>query len=69
MPYIVSTSDLVVTVPLKLAEQACAPFRPAYVTPPLRLPTLQTNLFRHRRYADDEGNRWLRELIGTLFVE
>jgi DNA-binding transcriptional LysR family regulator len=69
VPYIVSSSDLVVTVPLKLAEQAAAPFKLAYVTPPLRLPTLQTNLFWHRRYAGDEGNCWLRELIGTLFVE
>jgi len=69
VPYIVGSTDLVVTVPLKLAEQAAAPFKLAYVAPPLRLPALQTNMFWHRRYNDDEGNRWLRELVGGLFVE
>ena len=69
VPYIVSSTDLVVTVPQKLAERAAAPFNLAYVRPPLRLPALQTNLFWHRRYHVDEGNQWLRGLIGQLFVE
>lgn len=69
VPYIVSSTDLVVTVPQKLAERAAAPFNLAYVRPPLRLPMLQTNIFWHRRYNEDEGNQWLRELICTLFVE
>lgn len=68
-PYIVSTSDLVVTVPQKLAERAAVPFNLAYLRPPMRLPELQTNMFWHRRYNDDEGNQWLRGLIGGLFVE
>lgn len=69
VPYIVGSSDLVVTVPQKLAEAAAAPFGLACVRPPLRLPVLQTNLFWHRRYAEDQGNRWLRECIGAMFVE
>lgn len=69
VPYIVSSTDLVVTVPQKLAERAAAPFNLAYIRPPLRLPTLQTNLFWHRRYGEDEGNHWLRGVIGELFVE
>jgi DNA-binding transcriptional LysR family regulator len=69
VPYIVSTTDLVATVPQKLAERAAAPFQLEYVESPLCLPTLQTNMFWHRRYNQDEGNRWLRGLLATIFSE
>lgn len=63
VPYIVSSTDLLVTVPKKLAERAAAPFNLEYVKPPLRLPALQTNIFWHRRFNQDEGNQWLRNFI------
>lgn len=69
VPYIVSATDLVATVPQKLAERAAAPFGLAVAASPLRLPTLQTNMFWHRRYNQDEGNRWLRGLVAQLFAE
>ena len=69
VPYIVGSTDLVVTVPQKLAERAAAPFGLAWVRPPLRLPVLQTNVFWHRRYNEDGGNQWLRECVGGIFVE
>lgn len=69
VPYIVSSTDLLVTVPQKLAESAAAPFKLQYVKPPLRLPTLQTNVFWHRRFNQDEGNQWLRNIIGQHFSE
>lgn len=69
VPYIVSTTDLLVTVPQKLAESAAAPFNLLYVKPPLRLPALQTNVFWHRRFNQDEGNQWLRNLIVGQFSE
>ncbi len=69
VPYIVSTADLLVTVPQKLAERAAAPFNLHYVKPPLRLPSLQTNMFWHRRYNQDEGNQWLRGFIAEHFAE
>lgn len=69
VPYIVSGSDLVVTVPQKLAERAAAPFNLRYINPPLVLPTLQTNVFWHRRYNQDDGNQWLRNLIAETFAE
>lgn len=67
--YIVSTTDLVATVPQKLAERAAAPFQLAILPSPLQLPGLQTNVFWHRRYNQDEGNRWLRGLVADLFAE
>ena len=69
VPYIVSSTELVVTVPYKLAERAAAPFNLQFAKPPLRLPALQTNIFWHRRYHQDEGNQWLRALIAELFAE
>lgn len=69
VPYIVSGSDLVVTVPQKLAERAAAPFGLKWVKPPLALPTLQTNMFWHRRYHQDPGSQWLRALVLETFAE
>ncbi len=69
VPYIVSTSDLVVTVPQKLAESAAKPFGLKWIEPPLALPALQTNVFWHRRFNHDPGIQWLRGLIGDVFAE
>jgi DNA-binding transcriptional LysR family regulator len=69
VPYILSSTDLVATVSQKLAERAAGPFQLRYAEPPLRLPALQTNMFWHRRYNQDEGNRWLREVVAELFSE
>lgn len=69
VPYVVSANDLVVTVPQKFAERAAEPFGLRFVKPPLRLPALQTNIFWHRRYHQDAGNQWLRQLISEHFVE
>lgn len=69
VPTIVSASDLVVTVPQKLAERAGPPFGLAWITPPLALPALQTNMFWHRRYHQDPGSAWLRNLLVRAFAE
>jgi DNA-binding transcriptional LysR family regulator len=69
VPYIVATSELVVTVPQKLAESAAGPFGLQWIEPPLALPTLQTNVFWHRRFNHDPGIGWLRGLIVEVFAE
>jgi DNA-binding transcriptional LysR family regulator len=69
VPYIVASSDLVVTVPQKLAESAAKPFGLKWIEPPLQLPTLQTNVFWHRRFNHDPGIQWLRGLIADVFGE
>lgn len=69
VPYIVSTTDLVATVPRKLAERAAEPFQLQVTPSPLGLPALQTNMFWHRRYNQDEAGRWLRALVTGLFAE
>ena len=69
VPYMAATSDLVVTVPQKLAERAAVPFGLEWIVPPLELPALQTNVFWHRRYNQDPGNQWLRGLLAEVFAE
>lgn len=69
VPYIISSADLLVTVPQKLAESAAQPFNLQFVAPPLRLPSLQTNIFWHRRFQQDDANQWLRGLIAGQFAE
>lgn len=69
VPYIISNTDMVVTVPAKLAEQACGPFGLAYIASPVRLPMLHTSVFWHRRYNQDGGNQWLRGMIAACFTE
>lgn len=69
VPYIVASSDLVVTVPQKLAERAAQPFGLEWAAPPLDLPLLQTNIFWHRRFNQDPGNGWLRSLLAEVFAE
>jgi DNA-binding transcriptional LysR family regulator len=69
VPYIISATDMVVTVPSKLAERACGPFGLSFIQPPLRLPALHTNIYWHRRYNQDTGNQWLRGLIAECFKE
>jgi DNA-binding transcriptional LysR family regulator len=69
VPYIVSASELVVTVPQKLAERAALPFGLHWIVPPLELPELQTKLFWHRRFNQDPGNQWLRALVAEVFGE
>ena len=69
VPYIISNTDMVVTVPARLAQQACEPFGLSFIPPPLRLPALHTSVFWHRRYNQDSGNQWLRGLIGECFAE
>ncbi|MBX9868223.1 MAG: LysR family transcriptional regulator [Burkholderiaceae bacterium] len=69
VPYIISTTDLLVTVPQKMAERAAQHFKLESGKPPMRLPSLQTNLFWHRRFHQDDGNLWLRNMLAKQFTE
>ncbi len=69
VPYILSSTDMVATVPQKLAELASGPFQLEQAPSPLGLPALQTNMFWHRRYHQDSGLCWLRELVADHFSE
>ncbi len=69
VPWIVAESDLVVTVPQKLAHKAAEPFGLVVRELPLALPQFEVNVFWHRRNHRDPANRWLRELLVQLFAQ
>lgn len=69
VPYIISGSDLVVTVTDKLAEATRERFGLEVREHPQPFPEIPINLFWHRRYHQDAGNRWLRALCFELFAE
>ncbi|CAO1669136.1 Transcriptional regulator, LysR family [Halomonas sp. NYA30] len=69
VPYIVSSSDLVVTVTSKLAEATRMRFGLVVREHPLAFPEIPINLFWHRRFHQDPGNRWLRGLMFEMFSE
>lgn len=68
VPYIVSATDLLATVPGRLADSAAARFGLRTLTPPVRVPALQSNLYWHARFQRDGGNQWLRALIVDSFA-
>ncbi len=67
--HILHGSDLVATVPERLAQALAAPFALSYVRHPARLPEIGINLFWHARYNKDPANAWLRSLIIRLHGE
>lgn len=69
VPYIISSSDLVVTVTDKLAEATRKRFGLTVREHPLMFPEIAINLFWHRRFHQDPGNRWLRGLMFSMFSE
>lgn len=67
--HILNDSDLVATVPERLAQALVKPFRLAYAPHPATLPEIAINLFWHERYNKDPANAWLRSLIIQLHGE
>ena len=69
VPSILSHTDLLVTVPEKLAYSAAQIFALESMKPKIKMPQLQTNIFWHKRFHQDPGNCWLRALLAEFFSE
>ncbi|MDW7745551.1 LysR family transcriptional regulator [Halomonas sp.] len=69
VPYIISHTDLVVTVTDKLAEVTHERFALTMREHPLPFPEIPIKVFWHRRFHQDAGNRWLRGLLFEMFAE
>jgi len=67
--YLLRDTDLVATVPNKLAEILCDPFGLIYVPHPVSLPLTDINLLWHARSHRDPACQWLRNLLFDLFAE
>jgi len=69
VPYIISESDLVVTVTDKLARATRDRLGLELREHPLLFEEIPINLFWHRRFHQDPGTRWLRSLVFDMFSE
>jgi DNA-binding transcriptional LysR family regulator len=68
LPLVIAGSDLVVTMPSRLAE-AFARLIPIQVPPfPVRIPAFDIKLFWHQRAHKDAANKWLRDCFVRLFA-
>ena len=68
-PYIVAETDIIATVPEKLALQTATKFGLIIKPHPVEIPPAQINMVWHRRFHQDLGNIWLRNLMFELFAE
>jgi DNA-binding transcriptional LysR family regulator len=62
-PYIVATSDLVATVPERLAHLVSRSLSLEVKEPPIPVPGFAVFLYWHRRFHDDPAHVWLRSQI------
>lgn len=64
--HILQSTDMVATVPERLAQRMAEPFGLVYVNHPVKLPEIAINLFWHAKYHKDPANQWLRGLVFEL---
>lgn len=67
--HMLSTTDMVATVPERYAMRCLVPFKLAYVKHPVDLPKIGINLFWHAKAHKEPGNQWLRQVIADLFSD
>lgn len=65
--HILQSSDLIATVPERLADRLLGPFGLAKVAHPAKLPDTAINVFRHAKYHRSPAHRWLRGILFALF--
>ncbi len=69
IPKIIADSDLVVTVPARVAESWADQTAVRVHELPLAIPSFDVSLFWHPRFVNDPPIEWLRELMLRLFRE
>ncbi len=63
VPLMVEASDLIATLPEKIALRAAASTQVRSVPPPIELPTYSVSQYWHERSHQDPANQWLRQLL------
>ncbi len=67
--HILQSTDLIATVPERLAERMTRPFGLQYVPHPVKLPEMAINLFWHAKYHRDPANQWLRGVLFSMYAD
>lgn len=69
VPALIAQSDMIATVPRRLALAALASHNIQILANPVRLPAYGVKQFWHKRLHDDPAHRWFRRLMVTLFKD
>ena len=69
IPFIIATTDLVVTVPLAVGTTFASVANIRLVDPPLAIPTFDLKQHWHRKRNDDARHQWLRAMVTDLFSD
>ncbi|MBT9595507.1 MAG: LysR family transcriptional regulator [Vitreoscilla sp.] len=67
--HILQSSDLVATVPERLAQRLAEPFGLAYLPHPVKLPEIAINVFWHAKVHRSPASQWLRGVVFDLFAD
>ena len=67
--HILQHSDMVATIPERLAQALIGPFGLAYVNHPAMLPEIAINMLWHAKYHKDPANEWLRSLVFRVHAD
>lgn len=63
VPFIVANSDLIATVPQRLAQCFKQQLKLQVLPAPLAIPPFHLMMLWHERFTSDPAHRWLREII------
>ncbi|SNS90150.1 transcriptional regulator, LysR family [Noviherbaspirillum humi] len=69
IPFIIASTDLLVTVPYAVGESFTKIANIRLIHPPLEVPKFDLKQHWHRKFHKDEANMWLRSVIAKLFVD
>lgn len=69
VPMILARTDLVVTVPSRVAAVFARGGNLKVLPLPVRMPSFEVQLHWHQRFHQDPANRWLREAMTELYLE
>ncbi len=67
--HILQHTDMVATVPERLAQALIDPFKLSYVSHPAPLPEVTITVFWHAKVHKDPANEWLRGLICQVHTD
>jgi len=69
VPMILERSDLILTLPARVASVFERRGTLRSLPPPVPIPPADVGVHWHERFESDPGNRWLRELLITLYAD
>jgi DNA-binding transcriptional LysR family regulator len=70
IPFVISQSDLIVTVPHAVGVFVRSVHMNIRIAqPPVRTPRIDLKIHWHRNFQREAKNRWLREVVASLFTD